>query len=167
MTDLLTQCLALPLEERKKIVARLSDSIVDTMAQRTPDSAARLFAIYQDLTGRRINLKSHDHNDVWGKVMIAYRMLQEGFSGGAIGRQLNKDHSTIIHYRRKMEFVFEMPKMYSDVIKIWEMFNDKVENYDIHRRTTDNPLSMGGQFPDCGQRTMGEESGDIRTPGHL
>lgn len=142
MTDLLTQCLALPLEERKKLVARLSDSIVDTMAQRTPERAARLFSIYQDLTGRRINLKSHDHNDVMGKMMVAYRMLQDGFSGGAIGRQLKKNHSTIIHYRRKMECVFEMPKMYSDVIKIWEMFNDKVENYDIHERPNGDPQAV-------------------------
>ena len=37
----------------------------------------------------------------------------------------------------------------------------------IHKGTTEHPVSLGGEFPDCSQCEMGKESGEIRTPGDL
>jgi hypothetical protein len=98
--------------------------------------------------------------------MVAFQMCKEGYSTTEVGRQMMKDHSTIIHLRNKMQDVFELPQMYGDILEIWNRFQKQIQD-DIHKGTTENPVSLGGEFPYCSQCEMGKESGEIRTPGDL
>ena len=103
---------------------------------------------------------------VWARTMVAYQMSKEGYTTIEIGRQMMKNRTTIIHLLKKMQDVFAFPQMYEDVLKMWYKFQKQIE-YDIHKRTTENPISLGGEFPDRSQGEMGEESGEDCPPGDL
>lgn len=93
-------------------------------------------------------------------------MCKEGYPNIEIGRQMMKNRASIIHLLNKMQDVFALPQMYEDVLEMWYKFQKQIE-YDIHERTTENPISLGGEFPDCSQGEMGEESGEDCPPGDL
>lgn len=113
-----------------------------------------------------IPCESRESHHVWARTMVAYQMCKEGYTTIEIGRQMMKDHSTIIHLRNKMQDVFALPQMYGDVLEMWNKFQKQID-HDIHERTTENPVSLGGEFPDCSQGEMGEESGEDCPPGDL
>ena len=103
---------------------------------------------------------------VWARTMVAYQMSKEGYTTIEIGRQMMKNRTTIIHLLKKMQDVFAFPQMYENELEMWYKFQKQIE-YDIHERTTENPISLGGEFPDCSQGEMGEESGEDCPPGDL
>ena len=103
---------------------------------------------------------------VWARTMVAYQMSKEGYTTIEIGRQMMKNRTTIIHLLKKMLDVFAFPQMYEDVLKMWYKFQKQIE-YDIHERTTENLISLGGEFPDCSQGEMGEESREDCPPCDL
>ena len=113
-----------------------------------------------------IPYEGRESHYVWARTMVAYQMSKEGYTTIEIGRQMMKDRTTIIHLLKKMQDVFAFPQMYEDVLKMWYKFQKQIE-YDIHERTTENPISLGGEFPDCSQGEMGEESGEDCPPGDL
>ena len=76
---------------------------------------------------KTISYLSREPMDVWARTMIAYQMLIEGYSTGEIGRQMMKDHSTIIYLRKKMEDVFAIPQAYRDIIDIWNNFQNRIQ----------------------------------------
>ena len=122
--DLINTCLALSLEEKKQLIARLTANVNGC----DYGHAADLLDIYSDVTGRKVNLFCRDQEDVWGKAMVAYQLLQEGFSLAAVSRMLyRKDHSTVIRYRQKMEDALAVPSAYRDIIEIWNNFKARIQ----------------------------------------
>ena len=113
-----------------------------------------------------IPYEGRESHYVWARTMVAYQMSKEGYHTVEIGRQMMKNRTTIIHLMKKMQDVFAFPLMYEDVLKMWYKFQKQIE-YDIHERTTQDPFSLGGEFPDCSQGEMGEESGEDCPPGDL
>ena len=113
-----------------------------------------------------IPYEGRESHYVWARTMVAYQMSKEGYPNIEIGRQMMKNRATIIHLLNKMQDVFALPQMYEDVLEMWYKFQKQIE-YDIHERTTENPISLGGEFPDCSQGEMGEESGEDCPPGDL
>ena len=113
-----------------------------------------------------IPYEGRESHYVWARTMVAYQMSKEGYTTIEIGRQMMKNRTTIIHLLKKMQDVFAFPQMYEDVLKMWYKFQKQIE-YDIHERTTENPVSLGGEFPDCSQGEMGEESREDCPPGDL
>lgn len=152
--ELVQQCLSLPVHEKKELIHRIKESMEGHDSWR----ADRLLEYYYDVTGRKVNLYSRDKEDVWGKTMVAYQLIQEGYSLQSVAMQLCKrEHSSIIHYRQKMEDALKYEYAYKDIIDIWKQFQNRID-YEIHRRTTQDPISLGGELPDCSQSTMGKES---------
>ena len=113
-----------------------------------------------------IPYEGRESHYVWARTMVAYQMSKEGYTNIEIGRQMMKNRTTIIHLLKKIQDVFAFPQMYEDVLKMWYKFQKQIE-YDIHERTTENPISLGGEFPDCSQGEMGEESREDCPPGDL
>lgn len=127
--ELVRECLSLSLDEKKQLLARVKASI-DGREDCT--RAVDLLDIYSAITGRRVNLFSRDQGDVWARTMVAYRMIQEGYTLESISRQLyKKDHSVIINYRQKMENALAVPDAYRDIMPIWNEFQKRIDN-DIH-----------------------------------
>ena len=128
--ELVRECLSLSLDEKKQLLARVKASI-DGREDCT--RAVDLLDMYSAITGRRVNLFSRDQGDVWARTMVAYRMIQEGYTLESISRQLyKKDHSVIINYRQKMENALAVPDAYRDIMPIWNEFQKRIDN-DIHR----------------------------------
>ena len=122
--DLIKTCLALSLDEKKQLITRLTANVDGC----DYGHAADLLDIYQEITGRKVNLFSRDQEDVWGKAMVGYQLLQEGYTLQAVTRMLcKKDTSVIIRYRRKMEDAFAVPEAYRDIIEIWNEFKKRIE----------------------------------------
>lgn len=122
--DLINTCLALSLDEKKQLITRLTANVNGC----DYGHAADYLDIYQDITGRKVNLFSRDQADVWGKTMVGYQLLQEGFSIAAVTRMLyRRDHSCIIRYRKKMEDALAVPEAYQDIIPIWNEFKKRIE----------------------------------------
>lgn len=127
--ELVRECLSLSLDEKKQLLARVKASI-DGREDCT--RAVDLLDIYSAIVGRRVNLFSRDQGDVWARTMVAYRMIQEGYTLESISRQLyKKDHSVIINYRQKMENALAVPDAYRDIMPIWNEFQKRIDN-DIH-----------------------------------
>ena len=113
-----------------------------------------------------IPYEGRESHYVWARTMVAYQMSKEGYTTIEIGRQMMKNRTTIIHLLKKMQDVFAFPQMYENELEMWYKFQKQIE-HDIHERTTENIVSLGGEFPDCSQSEMGEESGEDCPPGDL
>lgn len=140
MEDVMSMIMALTPEQRKEakaILNRMSDEAVIQIPHRAED----LLAVLCGLTGRRMNLRSRDSEVVWAKAMVAYRMMEEGYTLAEIGRQLGKDHSTVIHYRHKMQDALSLPQAYQDILPLWYEFKTRIEN-DIHERPDGDALQV-------------------------
>lgn len=127
--DLKRRCARLTTEEKLQLMAFLSTSI-----QRERDGIGKsslrgsiLLGEMGVIYGRAISLTSRDSWDVWARTMVAYQMGLEGYTLAEIGRQLLKDHSTIIHLRKKMQDALDLPQAYRDIIPIWETFQKRIE----------------------------------------
>ena len=128
--ELVRQCLSLSVDEKKQLIHRINESIEGNDSWR----ADRLLDAYCEVTGRRVNLFSRDKDDVWGKAMVAYQLIQEGYSLESIALQLcKKDHSSIIHYRQKMQDALDLPQAYQDILPIWNKFQKQIQLCDSQR----------------------------------
>lgn len=66
--------------------------------------------------------------DVLIRVFTAYRLRLEGYSFGAIGKVMNRDHSTIIHYvRKRMADMTSIPGVYSKELSMYERMTELLE----------------------------------------
>lgn len=127
--ELVKECLSLSLDDKKLLVAKIQDAI---QGKDNCTRGVELLDIYSGVIGRKVNLFSRDSINVWAKAMVAYRMIQEGYSLESITRQLyRKDHSVIIHYRQKMEDALSLPGAYKDIVDIWNEFQKRIQD-DIH-----------------------------------
>lgn len=120
--DLMKKCARLTLEEKVQLVEGLTKSI-ERGRSKTMLRASVLLGVIGRIYGQKVSLHNREAWCVWAKAMVAYRMLQEGYTHGEIGRQLEKDHSTVAHYKRKMEDALSLPHAYQDIIPVWNKFN--------------------------------------------
>ena len=62
---------------------------------------------------------------VMARVMVAYALLLDGYTENAIGNVLGWDHSTINHYRGKMNDILSSPG-YEAERELWEKFRERI-----------------------------------------
>lgn len=167
--ELKLMCEDLSLQDMVELREYLSDIISSYKGgiRKTPLRCSMLLGEMADILGvKYISYVSRIPCHVWARTMVAYQMIREGYSTLEIGHQMEKDHATITHMKNKMKDALSLPQAYQDILPIWNEFQKRIYN-DIHKGTTENPVSLGGKFPDCSQGEMGKESGEIRTPGDL
>ena len=132
MTELTRRCLSLSKSQREKLIKRLQESL----NEREDDGSrfATLLKAATDVCGQGVLSSSRDFNLVMGRRMIAYQMRSEGYSFPSIGKMMVRHHASVIHMVRMMEdalrFQFNLEMGY------WNLFQDKIKEYDIHSRTT-------------------------------
>lgn len=91
--------------------------------------------------GKRVQLIARNPDDVWARTMIAYEMILEGYTFGEIGRQMEKNHSTVMYLKKKMEDALSLPRAYRDILSIWYTFKSTIDN-DIHERPDGDPQAV-------------------------
>lgn len=132
MNELTRRCLALPFHERQRLINVLKVSLDEK-----EDDGSRFAILYKaatEVVGNGILTRCRDFNLVMGRRMIAYQMRKEGYSIMTISKKLIRHHASVIHMVKMMEevlrFQFDLEMGY------WTMFQKKIEEYDIHSRTT-------------------------------
>ena len=159
----------LSLKDKVELREYLSD-IIDS-SRRLSQSPLRCSILLRTMAAalgweKPIPYEGREPHYVWARTMVAYQMSKEGYHTVEIGRQMKKNRTTIIHLLNKMQDVFALPQMYKNELEMYYKFQKQIE-YDIHERTTENPISLGGEFPDGSQGEMGEESGEDCPSGDL
>lgn len=123
--DLIKRCLSLSIDEKRQLIARIKNSLDGVDSWR----ADRLLEMYGEVTGMKPNLYCRDRDHVWAKAMVAYQLLQEGYSLESVAMSLCKqNHSSIIHYRQKMQDALDVPQAYKDIIDIWNKFQKRIQS---------------------------------------
>lgn len=146
MLTLREQCLALPYRDRITLCEELKNSIIREDAEGRHPGMHRahvLIECMEDIIGEPLMVRCQEERLVWGRAMVVYQLSQEQFGVTEIARIMGRHHSTIIHMRRKMKDALDYPHMYKDVIDIWKQFQNNIR-YDIHKGTTQRPVSLGG-----------------------
>ena len=132
MNELTRRCLSLSKSQREKLIKKLQDSL----NEREDDGSrfATLLKAATDVCGQGVLSSSRDFNLVMGRRMIAYQMRSEGYSFPSIGKMMVRHHASIIHMVRMMEDALHY--QFDLEIGYWNLFQKKIEEYDIHSRTT-------------------------------
>ena len=58
------------------------------------------------------------------RAFISYYLHKEGYSYGAIGRVMHRNHSTIMHLVKKMQDMFSLPEVYKDDLAMYNAMID-------------------------------------------
>lgn len=80
-----------------------------------------------EIVGENILSRSRKRELVWGRNIVAYKLVKKGFSLYQIGGYLGVDHCTVIHCRKQVELMLKSPSMYRMEMRIYERFNKKIE----------------------------------------
>ena len=88
--------------------------------------AKKLCRIMQETCGADPTEEKRQRAIVTARTMVAYQLLEEGFTEHAVGAVLGWDHSTINYYRDKMEKMLTAPG-YDAEREIWKTFQKKLE----------------------------------------
>lgn len=131
-------CLALPYSKRVQLMAALKDSILEDAAKperRNPkilprDRGEALLSAMGKAIGEPVNLNTRRPLHAWAKAMVAYQLLEEGYTTKDAALQIGKDHSTLSYMRNKMRFALDHPYAYEDVIYIWKRFKKQIDETD-------------------------------------
>ena len=132
MTELTRRCLSLSKSQRETLIKRLQESLVEK--EDDGSRFATLLKAATDVCGQGVLSSSRDFNLVMGRRMIAYQMRSEGYSFPTIGKMMVRHHASIIHMVRMMEDALHY--QFDLEIGYWNLFQKKIEEYDIHSRTT-------------------------------
>lgn len=138
MMTLENMCLSLSFKERMRLCESLRNSIIKERMERRPLPIGRcgfLMSYMEEILGEPIPTKSRVTRYVWARTMVAYQLIMEGYSTVEVGKMLNKDHSTVIHLRNKMQDALDYRFAYMDIMIIWDQFQNKISN-ELHEGTT-------------------------------
>ena len=71
-------------------------------------------------------LKNKKRDHVNGKVVLAICLMEDGFNLTTTAHIIGVDHSTISHYKKAWETVTKYPKIYSDVIRLYNKYREEL-----------------------------------------
>lgn len=130
MNELTRQCLMLPEWEKIRLINNLKASMVEE-----PEvGKGRFSVLYRaatDMVGKGILSSSRLREKVVGRMMIVYQMRTEGYTLKAIGRYLIRHHASVYQLQLRMEDVLKYPKIFSDEIRMWNEFQEKIKEYEV------------------------------------
>lgn len=89
------------------------------------DKAERYCAVMQETTGVDPLESSRRRPVVTARMMVAYALLQDGYTLNATGTILGMDHATISHYKDRMGDVLKAPG-YEAERAIWNKFKKTI-----------------------------------------
>ena len=115
----------LPVNDRAKLRDFITDSIQEEA--KSPFRYNELIRELWAVTGKTIDLDDRKAQFVWARAMAAYQMLREGFTTVETGRQMGRDHSTVIHLRRRIQDALDLPEAYKDIVDIWKQFQKRLQ----------------------------------------
>lgn len=119
----------LPKEERKRLADLLRDSLKGKNAKARFNE---LLVVAKELLGSGIEGKCRDTSCVIGRMLIAYKMREEGYSSTQVGMAMARDHSSVLHLEKKMRDAFIYPEIFKIEMAYWGMFTEKLKAYGVY-----------------------------------
>lgn len=90
------------------------------------ERARHLCEIMYEVSGIDAMAKTRKRPVVMARVMVVNALLSEGHSENSVGVTLGFDHSTINHYRKKLDDILTL-RCYDAEREIWKKFNEKIQ----------------------------------------
>lgn len=128
MTELTRRCLDLSKANKERLIKVLTESLANDEREDDGSRFSLLHKAATDVCGQGILSSRRDLNLVIGRRMIAYKMRQEGYSLAAIGKNMIRHHTSVLHQVRMMEDALQMKFDYD--CALWELFNIRVKEYE-------------------------------------
>ena len=82
--------------------------------------------VMECIMGTDIRKKGHDRSAAYARAVVSHVMIKDGYTESEIGRLLNRNHSTINHYKNIMNTVMEYPNQYKDIINLYEKYRNHI-----------------------------------------
>lgn len=115
-------------QEKRELVEYINETLAKANADtRYSQRCSNLMEEIGGILDRKIDYISRDNTDVWARAMVAYQMIEEGYTLAEIGRQMLKDHSTIYHLKTKIQDVIDYPNLFKDIYPVWIQFQNKIK----------------------------------------
>jgi chromosomal replication initiation ATPase DnaA len=110
--------------ELRKELTRMTLNEVDPSALNV---ASHYIGIMNGLIKDDCRRPSRERKYVNARIVLTHFMYREGLTIERIGQILGRDHSTIVHYRRVMEWVLESPKSDPRLMLLFNKFLKEIE----------------------------------------
>lgn len=123
MDELTRRCIALPKEEKLILIKHLQCTMMDERE----DDGSRFHTLFQAATkvvGGGIISDSRLKNPVIGRMMIAYKMRQEGYTFQTIGKYMKRGRGSVRILSYKMDDALVLPHSYRYEVECWNKFNE-------------------------------------------
>lgn len=88
------------------------------------EAGAVYVSVMNELLGRDILERSRERELVWARYMVCYRLIEDGYTLGKTGKFMNLDHATVLHGKRQVANMLEMPQMFREEIGLWKKFTE-------------------------------------------
>ena len=127
MEDLIKRMSTLSLAEKKILyneIARLiRQDIVKSIERGDKDMESMKLLLYDILGIDEYVPSSRERKQVVFRTILANLFLKMGKGEEEVGRMMNKDHSTIHHYKLIMQDWFDYPLYYQEELSYWNQIN--------------------------------------------
>ena len=127
MEDLIKRMSNLSLAEKKILyneIARLiRQDIVKSIEREDKDMESVKLLLYDILGIDEYVPSSRERKQVVFRTILANLFLKMGKGEEEVGRMMNKDHSTIHHYKVIMQDWFDYPSYYQEELSYWNQIN--------------------------------------------
>lgn len=126
---LIRRCIALPKEEKLILIKHLQCTMMDERE----DDGSRFHTLFKAATavvGGGIISDSKLKKPVIGRMMIAYKMREEGYSFKTIAEYMKISRASIRALRNNMDDALSLPRAYKYELECWNKFNDYINDKD-------------------------------------
>lgn len=91
--------------------------------------------VMNDILGIDIKERGRKNNYVWGRFIVMYQLLRDGWPTTVVGDVFGMNHSSVIHGRRQVQTMLELPASYFSEMCVYKEFK---------RRIKDGKMRMAG-----------------------
>lgn len=127
---LIRRCIALPKEEKLILIKHLQCTMMDERE----DDGSRFHTLFQaatKLVGGGIISDSKLKKPVIGRMLISYKMREEGYSYKTIGKYLKRSRGSIRKLWNNMDDALSLPLIYQYEVECWNKFNESLNEKKI------------------------------------
>lgn len=120
---LIRRCIALPKEEKLCLIKHMQCTMMDERE----DDGSRFHTLFEAATkvvGGGIISDSKLKKPVIGRMMIAYKMRQEGYTFKNIGEYMKRSRCSIRTLWNNMDDALSLPHLYKYEVECWNKFNE-------------------------------------------
>jgi len=124
MEELLAKINELSLEEKQSlhiILGKLIDT--DTLTLQKDNTVKHHLDTMKIFAGNDF-LDGGTREKTTARVVVSVCLREAGFNKSQIGKILNKNHATVIHYLKIWKDALRLPRIYRDTIELYKKYKD-------------------------------------------